>query len=72
MVGGQSKVEQLEIACYRGLIKGAEQMGQNEVVRLLQENLQQEEQTAQRLERLLPELLQEAKSAEGKASGRSR
>jgi ferritin-like metal-binding protein YciE len=72
MVGSQSKVEQLEIACYRGLIKGAEQMGQNEVVQLLQQNLQQEEQTAQRLEQLLPNLLQEAKSAEGKAAGRSR
>lgn len=77
-VGAQSKVEHLEIACYRGLIKGAEQQGQNDIVQLLQQNLQQEEQTAQRLEQLLPHLLQEVKSGDGKSSegstkaGRSR
>ncbi|MFN6472297.1 MAG: ferritin-like domain-containing protein [Nostoc sp. SerVER01] len=72
MAGAQAKVEQLEIACYRGLIKGAEQMGQNEVVRLLQQNLQQEEQTAQKIEQHLPQLLQEAKSAESSSGNRSR
>jgi ferritin-like metal-binding protein YciE len=31
---------------YRGLITGAQQMGENEIVNLLNENVQQEEQTA--------------------------
>jgi ferritin-like metal-binding protein YciE len=72
LIGGQSKVEHFEIACYRGLIKGAEQMGQREVVQLLQQNLQQEEQTAQKLEQLLPQLLEEIKSGDGKTTAKSR
>ena len=31
---------------YRGLITGAQQMGKNESINLLNENMQQEEQTA--------------------------
>ncbi|ACC79882.1 DUF892 family protein [Nostoc punctiforme UO1] len=72
LAGGQAKVEQLEIAAYRALIRGAEQMGQNEVVQLLQQNLQQEEQTAKKIEQHLPQLLKEAKSAEGSNANRSR
>ncbi|MBW4643308.1 MAG: DUF892 family protein [Goleter apudmare HA4340-LM2] len=72
LAGGQAKVEQLECTCYRSLIKGAEQMGQNQIVQLLQQNLQQEEQASQKIEQLMPQLLQEAKSAEGGNSGRSR
>jgi ferritin-like metal-binding protein YciE len=60
ITGGCSKVEHYEIASYRGLIAGAEQMGQTEVVRLLTENLQQEENTAQALESSMPTLLQKA------------
>lgn len=60
IVGGCSKVEHYEIASYRGLIAGAEMMGQTEIVRLLSENLQQEENTAQKLEASMPELLQNA------------
>lgn len=72
LAGGQTKIEQLEIACYRGLIKGAEQMGQNEIVQMLQQNLQQQEQAAQKIEQCMPKLLQEAKSAQGGNSGKSR
>jgi ferritin-like metal-binding protein YciE len=72
LAGGQAKVEHLEIACYRGLIKSAEQMGQNQIVQLLQQNLQQEEQTAQKIEQCMPQLLQDAKSSQGGNSGRSR
>lgn len=72
IAAGQAKVEQLEISCYRGLIKVAEQMGQNQVVQLLQQNLQQEEQTAQKIEQCMPQLVQEAKSSEGAAGSRSR
>ncbi|BAY74421.1 hypothetical protein NIES25_08340 [Nostoc linckia NIES-25] len=72
VAGAQAKVEQLEIVTYRGLIKGAQEIGQNEVVRLLQQNLQQEEQTAQKIEQHLPQLLQEAKSAESSSGNRPR
>jgi ferritin-like metal-binding protein YciE len=60
IVGGCSKVEHYEIAAYRGLIAGAQAMGQTDIVRLLSENLQQEEKTAQILETSMPELLQNA------------
>jgi ferritin-like metal-binding protein YciE len=63
--GGLSKVEHYEIASYRGLVTAAEQMSQQEVLRLLQENLQQEEQTAQKLEHLAAQLLQTAAKSEG-------
>ena len=60
ITGGCSKVEHYEIASYRGLIAGAEQIGQTEVVRLLTENLQQEEKTAQTIESNMLALLQKA------------
>ncbi len=66
LAGAQSKVENLEIACYRGLIKVAEQMDQNQVVQLLQQNLQQEEQTAQKIDQCIPQLLQQAKSSKSR------
>lgn len=59
--GSCSKVEHYEIASYRGLIAGAESMGQTEIVRLLSENLEQEETTAAALEAGMPELLERAK-----------
>lgn len=64
IAGAAGKVEHYEIASYRGLIAGAQQMGQNEVVTLLRQNLQQEEQTAQRVEQSTPQLLQSAMSAQ--------
>lgn len=60
-----SKVEHYEIASYTGLIMGAQQMGQNEVVSLLEQNLQQEQMTAQLLEQTAPQLTQRAMQAEG-------
>ncbi len=60
--GGCSKVEHYEIASYRMLITGAQQMGQTEIAQLLQQNLQQEEQTAQKLEQSAPALFQQAMS----------
>ncbi|MCF4966314.1 YciE/YciF ferroxidase family protein [Nostoc sp. CMAA1605] len=61
LAGSQAKVEQLEIACYRGLIQVAEQIGKQDAVKLLQQNLQQEEQTAKKLEQHMPHLLKECK-----------
>jgi len=60
ITGGCSKVEHYEIAAYRGLVAGAEAMGQTDIVRLLAENLEQEENTAQKLEMGMPALLQQA------------
>lgn len=68
IVGGCSKVEHYEIAAYRGLIAGAKQMGQTDVVRLLSENLQQEENTAQTLESSMPALLQKAMQTASKSA----
>ena len=68
IVGGCSKVEHYEIASYRGLIAGAEQMGQTEIVKLLSENLQQEETTAQNLEASMPTLLKQAIQTASKAA----
>lgn len=61
-----AKNEHYEIASYRGLITSAQHMGQQQVVTLLQQNLQQEEQTARKLEQSAPQLLQRAQSAEGR------
>ncbi len=61
-----TKVEHYEIVNYRGLVAGAEGMGQTKIVALLRTNLAQEEQTAQKLEKSAPQLLKKAKAAEGK------
>ncbi len=68
IVSSCSKVEHYEIASYRGLIMGAEMMGQTEVARLLSENLQQEETTATTLESNMPELLTKAMKTASKAA----
>ncbi len=63
LAGIQSKVEHFEIACYRGLVAGAQEIGENEIVNLRKENLQQEERTSELVEQNLPLLLQAAMSA---------
>ncbi len=60
IAGSAAKAEYYEISSYRDLIAGAEIMGQNEVVRLLQMNLEQEESTAMLIEQNVPDLLQKA------------
>ena len=55
-----ARVEHYEIASYRNLISSAQQMEQTEIMHLLQQNLDQEEQTAQTAEQDAPELLQKA------------
>ena len=60
IISAAIKVEHFEIASYRGLITGAEQMGQQEVVNLLKQNLQEEEQTAQIAEQRASGLIQKA------------
>jgi ferritin-like metal-binding protein YciE len=53
-------VENFEMGSYRGLVTGAQQMGQNQIMNLLSENMRQEEQTAQLAEQSAPELFQKA------------
>jgi len=65
ILGAASKVEHYEISSYRGLITGAKMMGQSQVVNLLQQNLMQEEQTAQLIEQTEPAMLQKAMGMEG-------
>lgn len=61
IISAAIKVEHFEIASYRGLITGAQQMGQQEeVVNLLQQNLQEEEETARIAEQSAPDLIQKA------------
>src|SRR5215218_3447973 len=61
IISAAIKVEHFEIASYRTLITGAQQMGhQEEVVNLLNQNLQEEEQTAQIAEQSAPNLIQKA------------
>src|ERR687885_777048 len=45
------RVEHFEIGSYQGMLTGARQLGPEEAVNLLEENLGQEEQTAQLAER---------------------
>ena len=60
IVSAAIKVEHFEIASDRGLITGAEQMGQQKVVNLLKQNLREEEQTALIAEQRASGLIQKA------------
>jgi len=66
--GSCTKVEHYEIASYRGLIAGAEAMGQTEVATLLSANLEQEENTADTLEDGMPALLEKAMQTASKSA----
>jgi ferritin-like metal-binding protein YciE len=60
IASSQAKVEHYEVAAYRNLIAAAEGMGQRMIVSLLRQNLEQEEQTARRVEQSVPKLLERA------------
>jgi Domain of unknown function (DUF892) len=55
-LGAASKTEHYEIASYRGLIEKARLMGQQHVVQLLEQNLRQEEEMAEKVSQLSREL----------------
>ncbi len=63
-VGGAASSAHYEIASYRGLIEQANLLGQKDCARLLQENLSQEEEMAQKVEQLSrqlgPQMLQQS------------
>lgn len=69
IAGAADKVEHYEIASYRGLIGGAQMMGQRDIVDLLQQNLQQEEETSKLLEQAEPQLLKKAMSGATQSQG---
>ena len=51
LLGGAAATEHHEIAVYEGLIAHADEMGHEDVVALLQENLEQEEHTLKEVEK---------------------
>ncbi|MFB3815152.1 MAG: ferritin-like domain-containing protein [Terriglobales bacterium] len=55
-IGASTKVEHYEIAAYNGLIDMAQKMGHKQSVRLLQQNLREEEQMLKKCESLLKKL----------------
>jgi ferritin-like metal-binding protein YciE len=54
---------------YRGVVTGAQLMGQTEMADLLDQNMRQEEETARIAERSMGELLRKAQQAEKKQEG---
>jgi ferritin-like metal-binding protein YciE len=58
ILSGATETEHHEIAVYRGLITFAEAMGEEDIVALLQENLEQEEHTRNEVERATKQLAQ--------------
>ena len=58
------KVEHFEMGSYRGVVTGAQLMGQTEMADLLDQNMRQEEETARIAERSMGELLRKAQQAE--------
>lgn len=64
IAGAIAKVEHYEIASYRGLIASAELTNKEAILRLLRQNLEQEEQTARKVEQSAPMLLRQAQQAQ--------
>ena len=60
IIGGVCETEHHEIAVYEGLITKAEAMGEQDVVALLQENLENEEATLRKAQQLGQQLAQRA------------
>ena len=60
IISGVLETEHHEMAVYEGLIVNAEAMGEQEVVALLQENLEQEESTLRKAMQLSQQLAQRA------------
>lgn len=60
IAGVVAKVEHYEVASYRGLVLACQEMGQSPIEKLLRQNLQQEEKTADRVEKSMPTLIQQA------------
>jgi len=72
-VAAAIKVERYEISAYESLIRLAESMDQTKIVRLLNQNLKEEEQTLKKMQtfatKIKPENLEAAEEEQGKESG---
>ena len=69
VVGASAKTEHFEMACYRGLVEKAQAMGEQQVVQLLQQNLQQEETMARQVEQIGRQLSQQMVGQMGGETG---
>jgi len=69
VLGGASKTEHYEIAAYTGLIEKARAMGQTEIARALEQNLQDEQQMLQQVEQLGRQMTQQMMSMAGTQPG---
>ena len=65
VVAGAMKTEHLEIAGYTGLVEKARAMGQTEAAQLLQQNLQEEQQMLQQVQRIATQLTQQMAAMPG-------
>ena len=63
IIGGVTETEHHEIAVYEGLITKAEAMGEQDIVALLQENLENEQATLQKAEQMTRQLAQRTAQA---------
>jgi ferritin-like metal-binding protein YciE len=63
ILAGAAETEHLEIAMYRGLITQAEALGEDDIVALLQENLEQEEHTRDEVERAAQHVAQASRTS---------
>jgi ferritin-like metal-binding protein YciE len=63
IVGGVAETEHHEIAVYEGLIENAEAMGEDQVVSLLQQNLQDEQAALEQAQAMGRQLAAEAARA---------
>ena len=64
----QGKVEHFEIACYRELVLGAQALGHQPIIDLLQQNLRQEDRAAVAIETVAAQLLEKARVDSGKGA----
>jgi ferritin-like metal-binding protein YciE len=58
--GAAAKTEHLEIAAYEGMITTADSLGEDEIVSLLEENLDEEKQALKKVEKASEEIAKEA------------
>ena len=75
-VGAAAKVESYEICAYESLIQLARDMGHNKAVKLLQQNLKEEQQTLKKMEafskKIKPEQSGMEEEEEGERTSRRR
>jgi len=71
-IGAASKVESYEINAYESLINLAREMGHNKELRLLQQNLKEEQQTLKKMQGLSKKIRPEQSGMEEEEGGRQR